>query len=335
MSESEYERRQREMAQRILSNAMPDFSRIWRDLKLIKPRIVNIGKLYTPTYQKMMSEISRDLPKVDALAASSLLKFNNLDIPALKLDYSALFPRFSAIDTQALAKLTPSIQLIQDLQRNQFADIIATAGKAAAAILPPNWRGSGISIPSDLDVLLLDEGLALAWVPPSDAVFRLFAASSQAERRKILGNCWRRIARACVDELNEISDPALEEHVEFALEAAETLLDGRSKPAQALSANLLDTILRQSFNQQDRTSITGRKQRFDIDEYPVRVAIVLGGIWGSYGEFWTDKGDKIPREYSRHGTAHGVSRRQYSRINSLLALMHVVSLLRLIENDLS
>lgn len=54
---------------------------------------------------------------------------------------------------------------------------------------------------------------------------------------------------------------------------------------------------------------------------------MLGGIWGAHGEFWPDKGDKIPRSYSRHGSVHGVSRRQYSRINAVLALMHVVSLL--------
>ena len=73
----------------------------------------------------------------------------------------------------------------------------------------------------------------------------------------------------------------------------------------------------------------------DINQYPLRVAIVLGGIWGSYGEFWPSNGDVIPREFSRHGSAHGVSRRQYSRINSLLALMHVVSLLKLLEIDLT
>lgn len=122
--------------------------------------------------------------------------------------------------------------------------------------------------------------------------------------------------------------------MDFALDAARTLLGGSPRPAQALSANLLDTILRQSFDSKDRQSITGRKNRLDIDDYPLRVAIALGGIWGSYGEFWTSNGDKIPREYSRHGSAHGVSRRQYSRINSLTALMHVVSLLKLLETDL-
>jgi hypothetical protein len=176
----------------------------------------------------------------------------------------------------------------------------------------------------------------LAWVPPHDVIVRLFNANSAAERRRILGRRWQSITRACIVELEAMSgESKLAEYAEFALEAAQSLLDGKSKSAQALSANLLDTILRQSFDGTDRHSITGRGQRFDIESYPLRVAIVLGGIWGCRGEFWSNRGDKIPRGYSRHGSAHGVSRRQYSRINSLLALMHVVSLLRLLQTDLA
>ncbi len=66
----------------------------------------------------------------------------------------------------------------------------------------------------------------------------------------------------------------------------------------------------------------------------MRVSIALGGR-GAHGQFWPNQGEKIPRLYSRHGSAHGVSGRQYSRINAVLALMHVVSLLRLMDVDLS
>lgn len=331
MSESEYERRQRERAQLILRNAMPDLTRVLREIRVMQSNSTSLAKIYTPEHQQLIAAITQNMPKIDL----GLTQISRDLIPALKLDYSTLFPQIGSINKQVLSSLAPSIKIIQDFQRNQFADIIASARRARSASLPPNWRRDDVQIPTDLEVLLLDEGLPLAWVPPTDTAVELFAAGSRAERRRILGNRWRGTANACVAELRQIQAPELAEHVEFAIDAAETLLAGRHKAAQALSANLLDTVLRQSFNSKDLRSITGRKQRFDIEDYPVRVAIVLGGIWGSYGEFWTSKGDKIPREYSRHGSAHGVSRRQYSRINSLLALMHVVSLLRLIESDLS
>jgi hypothetical protein len=132
-----------------------------------------------------------------------------------------------------------------------------------------------------------------------------------------------------------VDHPALAEYVEFALDAAQTLVSSSHRSAQALSASLLDTMLQRNFNKTDRVTITGQKTRMNIYDHQVRVANVLGGIWGSYGEFWPSNGDKIPRRYSRHGSAHGGSRRQYSRINSLLALIHVVSLIKLLETDLA
>lgn len=337
MSESPYERRQREAAQRMLKAAMPSVTRMMADIVMQQQYMTGIKQIYTPQYDAMLKSITRSiLPTFETpvVGAQALRALRGVNVPALQLDYSSLFPDFAAIQASAIIPLLPSIRLIQDLQRDQFASIIKSARAAVSAMLPPNWQGKDVTIPKDLETLLLDEGLPLAWVPPQEVVVKLFAAETAADRRKVLGARWKTIARACLEELQKVSHADLTEHAEFAVEAAESLLDGRSKSSQALSANLLDTVLRASFNEQDRTAITGQKQRLDIDDYPLRVAIVLGGIWGSHGQFWPSKGDKIPRMYSRHGSAHGVSKRQYSRINALLALMHVVSLLRVLEVDL-
>jgi hypothetical protein len=300
--------------------------------------ITNVNQIYASQYDDMLKSITANLlPALETplFAEQARKALRGIDVPPLKLDYSSLFPDFEGMRVSALADLLPSIRLIQDLQRDQFATLIESARAAAAARLPPNWRGDEVSIPKDLETMLLDEGLPLAWVPPREILVKLFAAPTPSDRRKILGRRWKTVTRACLEELQNVTHAELVEHAEFAIEAAESLMEGRSKSSQALSANLLDTILRTSFNEKDRTTITGQKQRLNIDDYPLRVAIVLGGIWGSHGQFWPSKGDKVPRKYSRHGTAHGVSRRQYSRINALLALMHVVSLLRVLEVDLA
>jgi hypothetical protein len=270
--------------------------------------------LIAPSYQRWLTDVNR------------------FPVPALKLDYAALFPAFDEIPRSAFEAVRPAMTAIHDAQRAQFADIIEAARRAIESALPPNWPVD--FLPSNLEELLLDEGLALAWIPPEDIVVLLFAAQGPQERRTIIGRRWKRIAHACVEELSQIDLPSLHKHVVFARRSAEALLTGSHEASQALSANLLDSILRAEFSAQDRKTITGQHTRLEIDEYPLRVAIVLGGIWGAHGEFWPNRGDKIPRGYSRHGSAHGVSRRQYSRINSVLALMHVTALLRVMEHDL-
>lgn len=317
---------------------MPSVTRVFSDIMKQQQYITNINQIYASQFDDMLKSITANLlPALETplFAEQARRALSGIDVPALKLDYSSLFPNFEGMRVSALANLLPSIRLIQDLQRDQFASIIESARAAATARLPPNWRGDEVSIPKDLETMLLDEGLPLAWVPPQEIVVKLFAAPTPSDRRKILGVRWKAVTRACLEELQNVTHTALVEHAEFAIEAAESLMEGRSKSSQALSANLLDTILRTSFNEKDRTTITGQKQRLNIDDYPLRVAIVLGGIWGSHGQFWPSKGDKVPRKYSRHGSTHGVSRRQYSRINALLALMHVVSLLRVLEVDLA
>lgn len=260
---------------------------------------------------------------------------NEVVAPALKLDYQTLFPKVAAMQAPALKQLLPAVKLVRDSQRQQFAEIFATVRRTFEASLPPNWpRGGSTLIPSNLEELLLDEGLALAWVPPERTVERVFNADTAAKRRDIIGRHWKPIGIASQHEIGQIDTPHLAGHVVFAREAASTLLSGSHRASQALSANLLDTILRTEFDDASRIEITSQKRRLDIEEYPLRVAIVLAGVWGSYGQFWPTNGDTIPHRYSRHGSAHGVSRRQYSRVNAVIALMHIVSLLRLLDTDL-
>jgi hypothetical protein len=119
---------------------------------------------------------------------------------------------------------------------------------------------------------------------------------------------------------------------QFALPIVEMLEDGHPEGAQALAANLLDTMLRETLTSADHKRMTGQKNRLSIDDLPMRAAMVFGGIWGAHTEFWQSRGDAIPRQFSRHGSAHAVSRRQYSRINALVALMHVTAYIMLIDS---
>jgi hypothetical protein len=311
----------------------PNMEAIRRMMRTVhRPAFQTAVQAFQQQHKALVSQTLKDI--VNPSWQRWLKDATKFAAPSLKLDYAELFPNYADLAPKAWKATLPALAQIQDIQRKQFADVIAAARRAYEASLPPNWP-KGANLPADLEAMLLDEGLALAWVPPEEVVAQLFAASSASERRTIIGRRWRGIGRACVHELDQVTHADLQDHAHFAREAALTLMNGSAAASQALSANLLDSILRAEFSNNDRTTITGQKNRLDIDEYPLRVAIVLGGIWGSHGQFFPERGDQIPRSYSRHGSAHGVSRRQYSRVNAVLALMHVVSLLRVLEQDLA
>lgn len=320
--EDELHRRQEELAKKLIQSAMPNVQETIRRVLGSQLGASAISESLTSSMQCTLKDLTERM-------------ISRIEFPALRLDYNTLFPDLAGLNKKVAASLLPNIEALHNLQREQFADLIATVRSALDSMLPPNWRGDDVHLPKNLESLLLDEGLPLAWVPPTGVLIKVFAAETAGERRRILGSNWRTIVTACQAELDGIENVDLKEYVDFAAEAADALADGRSKASQALSANLLDTILRRSFSTDSREAITIQTERPNIDDYPLRLAIVIGGIWGSHGEYRPHRGDAIPRRYSRHASAHGVSRHQYSRVNAVIALMHVVGLLKVMEVDLA
>ncbi|MFT3855103.1 MAG: hypothetical protein QM733_20565 [Ilumatobacteraceae bacterium] len=276
------------------------------------------------------SDLTRLSESMRQLAKISVPK---LDIPLPQYDFSSLLGGVAKFNERFVERIRPTMEAFNKLYRDQIADLLANFAKTIRRTYPPNWQDDDVHFPSNLETLLLDEGLPLAWVPPAAVLKKLFAAESATERRKVLSQSRKSIIAASMEELQQIEDPRLREHVKFAMEAAEALRDGKWRASQALSANLLDSILRRSFTEASRIELTNQRNRIDWKKYPVRSALVWGAIWGAHGEYWPSNGDPIPRQYTRHATAHGVSQRQYTRLNAVIALMHVVGLLRLIEVD--
>jgi len=171
--------------------------------------------------------------------------------------------------------------------------------------------------------ILLEEGLPLVWVPSQPTLEAILAAPDARSRRRILGRRWQHVLNDCEAVLEDISYPSLTRHISFAQEAVSALRAGYVTAAQALAANLLDSIMRCNFSKSSAREITRNKKgdQFDLDGYKMRVACTLAPIWHAYAEYWQDKGDPIPRTFGRHPSAHAVSRAQYSRINALTALM--------------
>lgn len=310
-----------------LSKIMPSLAKIQRDAM---PNLDAIAKSLVQT-QNFGVDLAKSLQV-------NLPKFK-LDLPPLKLDYARLLGPALNFESLALKNLidTSSLEAFNKIyadQRAQFESIFENVSRIIDRMLPPNWRG--VRGMSQLETLLLDEGLALAWVPPADILNALLAASSKQERRRILGRRWKRVVAACRESIESASEAEFAQYRGFALNVIKMLEEGHSEGAQALAANLLDTMLRETLDGPSHREVTNQRNRLSIDDLPMRAAMVFGGIWGSHTEFWQSRGDSIPREFTRHGSAHAVSRLQYSRINAVIALMHVTAYIMLLESgDLS
>jgi hypothetical protein len=250
-----------------------------------------------------------------------------LNAAALKVAGASRAMGLAVASTQAIAFIDAI-----DRQRALLLDLARRIGVVGISLLPPNWKDVGF--PENLEELLLDEGLPLAWVPPQEILEKLLAASTPGQRRQVISSNRKRLTQACIDELQAIDLKVKARQVwvdDFALEAAYALREGRWRASQALSANLVDSVLRSAIDASVTAEVKDQKKRFEWDSYEVKSALVFGALYGIYAHYFPSSGDPVPRKLSRHATAHVVSPQQYLPINALLALMHVVGLLRLVE----
>ena len=299
-------------------------------------------------FSEHISEIvTKSVPDMKQL----LIAIPKIELPLIRIgNISPLISINRTVAENLDASTKPLIELVkkfsEDYQQSlvgplagmwseQISNLVKNVGKIASYHYPPNWQGEGLlKLADNLETLLLDEGLPLAWVPPRHILAKVIQANTSSERRRVLYSNRMCIITACEQELKSIGRRELDELIAFVLESIEAMRNGHWKASQALSTNVMDTIVSQLFDKSTKIAIRNHKTRISWKEYPVKEALVLGGIWGAYLEYWPDgKSNNIPQQYTRHASAHGVSRRQYTNINALIALMHVVGLLKLIASE--
>lgn len=282
------------------------------------------------------SGILNSITKINESALPGLKVMPKFDVPTLSLDYASLLPDMTKFNESIMKSLAPAFADFNKRYFAQFDEITENLQKIAARAYPPNWQIDDelVGFPDNLEAILIDEGIPLAWVPPTQVLVKLFAAETPGDRRKVLSSNWKSIVDECAVVLNSVEEQKLAVYVEFALEAAEALAEGKWKASQGLSTNILDSFLHQKFTPSSRKELTNQKNRVDWKRFPMRVALVVGALSGGYAEYWPKNGYEIPKQFSRHASAHGLSRRQYSRLNAVIALMNVVGLIKVSETDL-
>ncbi|MFD3662726.1 hypothetical protein ACFWVF_19315 [Streptomyces sp. NPDC058659] len=256
----------------------------------------------------------------------------NAAIEAMRAQMADLTGFNDAI-TQALAPLTAGA-----FQTARWHRVFASMAEAARGIYPENLRELTPGL-DEMETLLVDEGIPLMWVPGPGTVQALLEAPDAATRRRLIGQRWKGIANDCEGVLDKVKHPDLEAARSFALDVVHALRDGHTSAAQALAANLLDSVLQRHLSQALRVELTRndfkeKGVKFRLDAYKFKMACTFAPVWYAHAKYYAANGDAIPRTFGRHPSAHGVSKNQYSRINTVYALMLVTSVIKFFDTEL-
>ena len=245
------------------------------------------------------------------------------------IDITSLFADVLPASGLAFTQQT-SISDVLGETRQGLADLFSwlnTERYRNAVSLPSNWDGSEMKDYGLLEQLLLDEGLALAWVVEPELLTQLISAESAFKRREMLAEHWEEIIDRCYRLLEAITLPTLAEWRGFALNIAAALNSGRAEAAQALAASLIETMVIKDFGWKKKSKKMAKGKQPEMTPETIHRCIVYGGLRGVFSHFPPDDETRIPSKLSRHASAHAVSATQYTLTNSLIAFMHVVAYL--------
>ena len=244
----------------------------------------------------------------------------------------------------------------QDAERRRARELWEMVERKAREFrsqLPPNWNSPEVAFPGleVIERLQLDEGLPLAWLPPNSVLARLLQRRTPGARLKLIAEEAPTLLAAIRKELRRLRAAETREWRLAAREALSVMEGGYWRAGQALAAVALDTltntVVRPGYEHATKHSRKGPggvavamppgsgegslPTWRDVD-YP-RALLVLYGIFGAFGEYNSRGGDPVPAQFTRHATVHSMGHPQYNKANALIALMHLVSLLCLVEDN--
>ncbi len=286
------------------------------------------SKLLTPGLQDAIA---------NAIGASAVAKTTQAIAMSVmpKLDVSALMPKldFAFVD-QLQFYLSPGYQRLAEQIAASLPKITLPTFPTITLprFLPPNLHGLGFDL--DLLTTLAAEGITLYRVPGRSVTERLLRAPDKAARRAILGRALPQILDDCDAVLDVCTSSRARESSLFARSAIAAARAGHIEAAQALLTNTLDTTLGLL---PDRKAATAQdpKVRAALDDEGVRTFLVLTPIWHAHGRYFPERGDLIPRVYSRHASTHGVSHRQYGPRNTAQVVLLLTALIAYLDEDAS
>ncbi|MET7990843.1 hypothetical protein ABZU76_08020 [Amycolatopsis sp. NPDC005232] len=192
---------------------------------------------------------------------------------------------------------------------------------------PDNW--ADLRDDQILSLLKLARaGIPITWVPRAAILSELLAVDEGQRSRVILAHAQDllddcRAAAACTH------GGAFAEHAGFLHQAIDALDAGHAAAAQALSANVLDTLLRSAVEKPVKSRYYAT-MRQTIESAPLSLLSWAVTHWPVLEALTNFDGatERLPSSFNRHATAHAVGSVQYTPENAAIAVMAAASVLR-------
>ena len=257
------------------------------------------------------------------LPSLSNLIFPSLNLPLPDIGASSVFSQLAMSQSAILDQVRHLLKL--GIKLPDYSQL-------AWRSLPLNLRLCRGELNLDEIICFLQhEGIPLYLVPRKRIVTRLVRAENTAMRRQVLSSCHNQIVEDCASVIEAISKNWAGDELAFVDDAIGAMRAGFTQSAQAMLTSVLDTLIRRFVPDPNvRRSLTNRQNGANapdlFNDLNLRQELVWLPIWNAHQAFWIDKGDRIPRVYSRHASVHGVSKRQFSKRNCVQVLMLVTSL---------
>jgi hypothetical protein len=278
-------------------------------------------------YQQVQRSIAASIAAGEAAAASFTTAVDACRALSKRIPDFVVYAERGAQHRDALLKSIAEVSAVPDL------------GSVPVGYYPPNWW-SVAKLDGDVAIAIMqEEGIPLAWVPRAEIVADLIAAPDPDARDTILVARTQEIVEDCRRRLAEVLDADLQDLNGLTGDAGRALEQSNPTAAQALAANVFDTLLRDvrhrgrlfagstgRFKYQHVTSgITPVSEETLIGVY--RATCVLTPVLKALAEFNVET-DPVPGRFTRHATAHRAGTTQYTPPNAIIAIMLATSLLR-------
>lgn len=231
---------------------------------------------------------------------------------------------------------TRAMEAFAAQQKSIWESLGPSLARMRNAFYPPNLRDvDGLTYQVVEEVAMVD-GIAIYGLPRPAIVEALIGADGAQKRREVLGRRWQQILVDCREVVDGL-DPDLRHFARTATLAIDALEAGHVEAAQSLSATLVDSFLRERLEQRDKymPSRSGKRTTAAYEELGARQFIAFAPIWQAYQTYPKSNGDPVPTTFSRHASAHTVSRRQFNRRNAIQGIMLGCSLLYHLDEQIA
>ncbi|MFJ8827675.1 hypothetical protein ACIREE_38790 [Streptomyces sp. NPDC102467] len=212
--------------------------------------------------------------------------------------------------------------------------------------LPDNLRGVDAGLWMWLLRISAKDGTCLAWAPRAEIVAELLALRHSKDRQRCLEEYRPEVVKDVEASLKEVDHPDLLDLQELTLQAAACIRDGYDAAAQALLANVLDTVMRAHGHAWMRSYFPPAS----FPPHPVGSHKMIAGAHGTFsgavqlrmlGPYLLVNAMKnvfsgVDRQHTlnRHLGSHKASSDSYRSEFAFAALLNAQALLRLVDRYL-